>query len=1209
MDLAHADRDLLLAHVVASQKYVALDALQRGMRVWLNEPSRRLVDVLCEHARLSAEHAALATARVDQCMTTPWLAGLASVPPPNQPQIQTLPPVAAATSHATLPREPIAPADVATLPGAGRVGDYSFQAARRQAPSARFVTLRPHALGGIGLVSVALDQELHREVALKEIQLQFTADAQCRARFLQEAEITGGLEHPGIVPVYSLGEYEDGRPYYAMRFIQGDTFKEAIDRFHRPAAASTTSGSRRHESERARGLELRRLLRRFLDVCNAIDYAHSRGIVHRDLKPGNVMLGKYGETLVVDWGLAKPVNQPEAPHVPSEPTLRPASASGTMPTELGVAVGTPHFMSPEQAACSLADIGSASDIYSLGATLYALLTGKTPYSGGDAATILAQARSAEFPRPRAVDARVPAALEAVCLKAMSRRPADRYPSARELADDVERWLADEPVQAHLESWSERLARWGRRHRKGVRATAAATFLVALVSLVAAVLIEGARQRESVARQEADRQRIRAEASFRDARRAVDGFFTVVSESKLLDVPGLQSLRKDLLSSALTYYRRFIRQRGRDVALQTDLAQTYYRVGRIDAEIGTQSQAARSLRQALRMQNRLVREHPNDAALLSDLANTYNALGRVRQETGQLDAALQAFVRSQKLRADLLRIEPANKEYRRKLANSHNNIASVQARLGEFQQAQEEYVRANAARKMLADQFPSERSFQVDLAKGHYNLALLLQSREDAQGALDSLAESRRILREVVARDSRSLDNRRELALASRVFADLASEQGQIDAAQLAFQESQQLAEQLARQNPIVVDFQADLAALYVSLARARRSLGEPASAVEWLEKAAVIQESLVQSDPSVLRWRQDLAEMYLSLGQAQDAAGQAATANTTLLIAQSKFESLGVGPGHDAKAREGLARVLLSLGQVSRSAGDFDQAQIHFTQARQAYESLSEPTRAAGQANVELNAALCWRDSKAVEPCLEALSRAQALLAPLLERHDRRADLRRRLAEVAYLTGVVQFEQGELAAAVEPYEQARDLRQRLVNDNPRHLEDQAALGTALDELGVVLWKLERDVEALNASWSATDHLRAAWNTAPGVIGYRRGLSNHLANLSWLMRESSQPSESARLLQERKQLWPGDPDELYSVAAELAETAESMRDDGLELGDKELAQQRDIVAQALQTLREAVAAGFNHPDQLRHDARFIPWTDMPEFQAILQEISP
>ena len=180
-----------------------------------------------------------------------------------------------------------------------RTGSYSVGAATSDGQ--RFRILRPHAKGGLGAVFVALDSELHREVALKQILEKHADDPVSRGRFVAEAEITGGLEHPGVVPVYGLGTDALGRPYYAMRFIKGDSLKEAIDRFHDDEALQRDPGRR--------SLKLRELMRRFTDVCNAIDYAHSRGVIHRDLKPANIIVGKYGETLVVDWGLAKAVGR------------------------------------------------------------------------------------------------------------------------------------------------------------------------------------------------------------------------------------------------------------------------------------------------------------------------------------------------------------------------------------------------------------------------------------------------------------------------------------------------------------------------------------------------------------------------------------------------------------------------------------------------------------------------------------------------------------------------------------------------------------------------------------------------------------------------------------------------------------------------------------------------------------------------------------
>jgi serine/threonine protein kinase/Flp pilus assembly protein TadD len=474
-----SDRNLLFGILAVQMNFIGKDALISAMHAWVLDKHKPLGQILVEQKVLAGETQQLLDALVHKHLemhggdAEKSLAALSSVGSIRHDLGQIADPAVQASLASVGPDDPFV-----TRGGAPPV---------RTSGGMRFRVLRPHARGGLGEVFVAEDEELRREVALKEIQARHADNPESRARFLQEAEITGGLEHPGIVPVYGLGQYADGRPYYAMRFIKGDSLKDAIERFHRD------DGKPRDDS--AKGLELRELLGRFVDVCNAIAYAHSRGVLHRDLKPGNVMLGKYGETLVVDWGLAKPLGQKEATQTAEEQPVLPSKGAGSVETVAGSAIGTPQFMSPEQAAGRLQQLGTASDVYSLGATLYCLLTGKPPFGAADVGTTLQKVQRGDFPPPKQIDSEVPAALQAICLKAMALKPEARYVSPRALADDIEHWLADEPVSAWPEPWTARASRWARRHRTAVTSMGVAVLLAA-AGVITIVFVEHRREQQA-----------------------------------------------------------------------------------------------------------------------------------------------------------------------------------------------------------------------------------------------------------------------------------------------------------------------------------------------------------------------------------------------------------------------------------------------------------------------------------------------------------------------------------------------------------------------------------------------------------------------------------------------------------------------------------------------------------------------------------------
>ena len=536
----------------------------------------------------------------------------------------------------------------------------------------RFRILRPHARGGLGAVFVAVDQELHREVALKQILEKHADDRVSRQRFVAEAEITGGLEHPGVVPVYGLGTDGAGRPYYAMRFIKGDSLKEAIDRFHKDEMLGKDPGRR--------SLELRKLLHRFTDVCNAIDYAHSRGVIHRDLKPANIILGKHGETLVVDWGLAKAVGR--ADPTAGEQTITPSS-SGSSETLPGSALGTPAYMSPEQARGDLDQLGPWSDVYSLGATLYCLLTGKPPFAGEDIGAMLRAVEGGQFPRPSHHDPALDQALEAVCLKSMATTPADRYPTPKALADDLERWMADEPVTVWREPLSRRARRWARRNRTVVTAAGAAV-LVALVGTAVVLAVQTRANSElrasnaklAVANAEVTRANNelaasngRERARFALAQDAIRMFHTGVSEDLLLKQKEFGTLRTKLLRGAQEFYRKLEGMLGGQADRDSRLAlgRAYFEVGELTKDLDSKKDALATHERALALFEVLARDAPDDNEVLSQVERTYTAIALSLSSLGRRDEALAAIGRAVAIAQDLAAAAPADFGGRSELA--------------------------------------------------------------------------------------------------------------------------------------------------------------------------------------------------------------------------------------------------------------------------------------------------------------------------------------------------------------------------------------------------------------------------------------------------------------------------------------------------------------------------------------------------------------
>ena len=364
--------------------------------------------------------------------------------------------------------------------------------------------------GGHGEVRSAFDHHLERSVALKQLH----AEAQGKGkmsplemRFVNEARITGMLEHPGIVPVYELGTRDDGSVYYVMRLVRGESMDQAL--------------------ERAESLNERlRLLPRFIDACNAVAYAHSRGVVHRDLKPENIMLGSFEETLVVDWGLAKVQGQDDVQCEVLAEQLQRLKDSTRVRTVHGSVVGTPAYMPPEQCLGQLDEIDERSDVYALGAVLYHIICGRPPFVGGTLMHIIERTVEEEVLAPSEREPECPPELDAIARRALQKKQADRYDDARALADDVRAFLDGGLVGAHRYTAGQRVGRWLRRHK-----WTAGVLLSGVLGVSAVYLYQGWRARQALADHQAAiqaEQRVVEEQRRQEALAAVDEMLTDTS---------------------------------------------------------------------------------------------------------------------------------------------------------------------------------------------------------------------------------------------------------------------------------------------------------------------------------------------------------------------------------------------------------------------------------------------------------------------------------------------------------------------------------------------------------------------------------------------------------------------------------------------------------------------------------------------------------
>ena len=745
--------------------------------------------------------------------------------------------------------------------------------------------------GGMGVVYRARQVSLNRPVALKMVKTGLLASDDELRRFQNEAETVALLDHPGVVPIYEVGAH-DGQRYISMRLVEGGSLVSLLGRYRGDPWA---------------------VARLTAEAAEAVAHAHARGILHRDLKPANILVDAEGRPHVTDFGLAK--------RVEADAEL----------TASGAILGTPAYMSPEQATGRRGAITTATDVYGLGSVLYALLTGRAPFGGDSVAETLDAVRNALPEPPRRLVAAVPRDLETICLKCLEKDPRRRYPTAQALADDLRRWIDSRPIAARRVGPAERAWLWCRR-RPAIASLVAAALLALIGGTAATIAVQVAANRALAAKNvELASANARVEQRYDLAMEAIKSFHTGVSEDFLLREVQFKGLRDRLLNSASDFYERLGALLGEepDLASRRALSQAGFEVAVLAGQVGRQEDALALHRRVLAGREALAAAQGADPATAVDVARSLLAIGKALEATGQMaealatlerarstlagadgsppeDAAgrstfaaveaqsgltlmatgrtaeaLHALERAHLLQDLLARADPGDHDRQADLAATHNLIGMVRTQTGRPAEALEAYGAARAIWSDLADAHPAIGEFRNQLADAYSNIGAQLGSTGRPAEALEAIKAARAVRQRLAEEQPAVTALQRDLAASHFNAGILLAATGRPAEALEAYEAAREIQRRLADDNPQVTHFRADLARSDNNIGALLAVMGKPATALEAHRAARAVRQRLAEEHPQVVQHRADLADSHGHIATLLAAMGRPLKSSST----------------------------------------------------------------------------------------------------------------------------------------------------------------------------------------------------------------------------------------------------------------------------------------------------------------------------------------